>query len=95
MMHDVAMRRVRVEVRGRVQGVFFRASCVDRARALGVGGWVRNTIDGGVEAEFEGVPDAVEAMVAWCREGPPGAGVESVDRYDEPPTGERTFRVVR
>ena len=61
---------------GRVQGVFFRASCVERARALGLGGWVRNTLDGGVEAEFEGESDAVDAIVAWCAEGPPFARVE-------------------
>jgi len=62
--HDGGVRRVHVEVRGQVQGVFFRASCVERARALGVGGWVRNTLDGGVEAEFEGEPDSVDAMVS-------------------------------
>ncbi|HET9310960.1 MAG TPA: acylphosphatase [Actinomycetota bacterium] len=89
------VRRVQVRIRGRVQGVFFRASCVERARALGVGGWVRNAFDGSVEAEFEGVSEAVESMIAWCQEGPPGAQVDSVEVRDKPPTGERTFRVAR
>jgi acylphosphatase len=89
------VRRVHVEVRGFVQGVFFRATCIERARELGLAGWVRNTLDGGVEAEFEGEPDAIDAMIEWCREGPPLARVEAVDVRDEPPTGEREFRVTR
>jgi acylphosphatase len=89
------MRRVHVEVRGRVQGVFFRASCVERARATGLGGWIRNTLDGHVEAEFEGEPDVVAAMIDWCSQGPPSARVDHVDVRDEPPTGEREFRVAR
>ena len=78
-----------------VQGVFFRASCAERARALGVAGWVRNTLDGRVEAEFEGEPGAVDAMVAWCSQGPPSARVVGVEVRDEPPVGERDFRVTR
>jgi acylphosphatase len=82
------VRRVRVVVRGRVQGVFFRASCRRRASDLGLAGWVRNRADGAVEAVFEGEPGAVEAMLAWCREGPPDASVEAVDVGEEPPVGE-------
>ncbi len=69
--------RVHVVVAGRVQGVAFRAYPVDEARALGVSGWVRNLPDGRVEAEAEGERAAVEALVAWCRHGPPAAHVES------------------
>jgi acylphosphatase len=82
------VRRVRVVVRGRVQGVFFRASCRRRALVLGLAGWVRNRADGAVEAVFEGEPGAVEAMLAWCREGPPDASVEAVDVGEELPVGE-------
>jgi len=78
-----------------VQGVFFRASCVERARTLGVAGWVRNSLDGRVEAEFEGEPDAVAAMLAWCSEGPPAARVVGVEVRDEPPIGEHEFRATR
>ena len=87
------MRRVTVSIEGRVQGVFFRAACVELARELHLAGWIRNTLDGRVEAEFEGESAAVEAMLAWCREGPPHARVDSVDVGDEPRTGETEFRV--
>ncbi len=87
------MRRVHVVVAGRVQGVFFRASCAERARAAGVAGWVRNAEDGRVEAVFEGPPAAVETMVRWCREGPQHAHVGSVEIREEPPAGETGFRV--
>jgi acylphosphatase len=91
----MALVRRRVVVRGRVQGVFFRDTCREQARRLGLGGWVRNRGDGAsVEAVFEGPPDAVERMVAWCHHGPPRAFVESVDVDDDgPPAGETTFRV--
>jgi acylphosphatase len=86
-------RRAHVVVTGRVQGVFFRASCVREASARGLAGWVRNRRDGSLEAAFEGDPDAVAALVRWCRAGPPGASVDDVDVRDEAPTGERGFRV--
>ena len=75
-MADVV--RAHVQVSGRVQGVWFRASTADSARALGLAGWVRNTAQG-VEAVFEGPRGAVEAAIAWCHEGPPNAVVDNVD----------------
>ena len=80
-------------VGGRVQGVWFRDSCGREARSRGVDGWVRNRADGRVEAAFEGSPDAVEQMVAWCREGPPRARVDGVETTVEAPVGETGFRV--
>ena len=88
------MRRVHVWIEGRVQGVFFRATCVERARALSVSGWVRNMPDGRVEAELEGEPHAVEEMVAWCREGPALARVETFDMRELEPIGETGFRAI-
>ncbi|MGH8977887.1 MAG: acylphosphatase [Acidimicrobiia bacterium] len=85
--------RVRVVVTGRVQGVWFRDSCREQARALRVAGFVRNRGDGAVEAEFEGPPAAVARMVAWCREGPPRARVDGVETEDCPVVGEQVFRV--
>lgn len=85
------MKRVRLVVSGRVQGVFFRATCARRARALGLGGSVRNMPDGSVEAVFEGPSADVEAMVAWCRSGPELARVDEVEVHEEPLTGIRTF----
>ena len=67
--------RVHVVIEGRVQGVFFRASTRDEARARGLGGWVRNLPDGRVEALFEGDQRVVENMLAWCHKGPPYAYV--------------------
>jgi acylphosphatase len=89
------MRRVRARISGSVQGVFFRASCVDRAKALGLSGWVRNASDGGVEAVFEGEDAGVESMLAWCRKGPPYAEVDRVEVVEEVPTGAEGFRVTR
>jgi acylphosphatase len=82
-----------VSVAGRVQGVWFRESCRDRALAAGVAGWVRNLDDGRVEVVLEGPPAAVDEVVAWCRQGPPRARVDRVDVVDEEPVGERGFRV--
>ncbi|HEX3268108.1 MAG TPA: acylphosphatase [Gaiellaceae bacterium] len=87
------MRRVQVRVRGRVQGVFFRAEARARAESLGVAGWVRNAEDGSVEAVFEGADERVESLVDWCRRGPAGAQVEEVETVDEEPAGELGFRV--
>ena len=83
--------RRRVVVAGRVQGVFFRDSCRERASSEGVGGYVRNLPDGRVEASFEGESDAVERMVEWARQGPPQAQVDSAEVIEEEPRGEKAF----
>jgi acylphosphatase len=85
--------RKRVVVHGRVQGVFFRDTIRRLAQQRGVAGWVRNNPDGTVEAVLEGDEDAVDALVAFCREGPRGASVERVDVYEEEPEGVRGFDV--
>jgi acylphosphatase len=86
--------RARVQVRGRVQGVFFRAEARARAESLGLSGWVRNAGDGSVEAAFEGGPDRVESMIEWCRRGLVGARVDDVEVGYEEPVGESGFRVL-
>jgi len=85
--------RRRVLVHGRVQAVGFRASCLRRATDAGLGGWVRNTEAGDVEAVFEGPSQAVDALVQWCRTGPSWARVERVETSDDPPRGETTFTI--
>jgi acylphosphatase len=85
--------RRRVVVHGYVQGVFFRDSTRRLAQQRGVAGWVTNQWDGSVEAVFEGEPDAVERLVEFCRSGPRGAQVESVDVSEEEPEGLSGFNV--
>lgn len=87
------MKRARVIVSGRVQGVFFRASAREEAERRSLGGWVRNLRDGRVEAVFEGEDKAVDEMVDWCRTGPPSAVVTDVEVFLEKPTGEVGFIV--
>jgi acylphosphatase len=71
-----ACRRYRVS--GRVQGVFYRASAREQARALGLIGWVRNLADGSVEAVASGSPEALAAFASWLADGPPRARVSAV-----------------
>ena len=78
---------------GFVQGVGFRYAVERAARSRGVAGWVRNRLDGTVEAVFEGESEDVEALVAFSREGPRSAEVERVDVATESPEGLAGFRV--
>jgi acylphosphatase len=89
-MEGAVRRRIRVS--GRVQGVWFRASAEREAHRLGVSGFARNERDGSVTVETEGSPASVEAMVAWCRIGPPRAEVVRVDVEELPPQGSSGFR---
>lgn len=72
------LKSVRVMIKGRVQGVWFRAWTESQARKLALDGWVRNRRDGTVEALFHGPSDAVDHIVMSCRTGPPAARVEDV-----------------
>ncbi len=84
--------RRRVVVRGNVQGVFFRDSARRKAEGRGVAGWVTNRPDGAVEAVFEGDAEAVAALVEFCRRGPRGADVESVDETQRGARGPERLR---
>lgn len=90
-MSDAA--RSHVVVHGHVQGVFFRDSCRREAQKRGVAGWITNRPDGAVEAVFEGDPDDVAALVGFCRRGPRGADVGSVEEASEDPEGLTGFQV--
>ena len=87
------MKRAEVTVHGMVQGVFFRVETRDRARSLGLSGWVTNAPDGTVRAAFEGEDERVESMVDWCRRGPNGASVDTVDVAWVEPEGEQSFSI--
>ncbi|WP_441622722.1 MULTISPECIES: acylphosphatase [unclassified Cupriavidus] len=69
----------RIVVTGRVQGVGYRAACEDQARALGLGGWVRNRHDGSVEVMAYGPPEQLAALREWMRRGPPAAQVSGLE----------------
>jgi len=71
--------RAHLLVSGRVQGVCFRQSTLVEAQNLGVNGWVRNLMDGRVEAVFEGEEHAVKTLVNYCRQGPPEARVNNLE----------------
>ncbi|MEK6764973.1 MAG: acylphosphatase [Planctomycetota bacterium] len=84
----MAKVRLHVVIEGRVQGVFFRANTREEAISLGLNGWVRNCLDGRVEAVFEGEKDKVEKILKWCEKGPLGAIVRNVEENWEQATGE-------
>ncbi len=87
-------KRVKVTVKGIVQGVSFRYYTVQMAMRLNVRGWVKNLPNGDVQGCFEGEDRDVNALVDWCRIGPPHASVDEVDELNEQYTGEfRDFRV--
>lgn len=89
-------RRVRVVVRGVVQGVGFRYRTQEQSAALGLTGFVRNTGDGSVEVEAEGEETAVNELIAWLRTGPRHAVVVSAEIEELSPTNaEMTFEIVR
>jgi acylphosphatase len=87
------LARAHVVISGSVQGVFFRHEMRERAVSRGIAGWVRNNPDGKVEAVFEGPDEAVDSMIAWCREGPSLASVHEVEVTRERPEGLETFEV--
>ena len=90
-----------VVIRGRVQGVGYRAWAELTALERGLEGWVRNRRDGSVEAVFGGLDNDVAAMIAECRRGPPGAWVETIDQREAMPDeialrrGDELFSVLR
>ncbi|HET7731417.1 MAG TPA: acylphosphatase [Usitatibacter sp.] len=79
----------RLVIRGLVQGVWYRETMRREAERLGVTGWVRNRLDGSVEAVVQGESPAVEAIVRWARGGPPGARVEGLEEHPAEGTFER------
>lgn len=84
----MAPKRAHLWIQGYVQGVNFRHYTRQQAGLLGLTGWVRNLYDGRVEVVAEGEEDDVQALIAWCRHGPPSAEVEGVDVTWEPYRGE-------
>jgi acylphosphatase len=90
MKEDVLFMKSKVHViiSGRVQGVWFRAYTKQKAVQLGLTGWVRNTLDGNVEAVFEGEENLIQEMLDWCHHGPPSAEVEKVEVEKQTPSND-------
>jgi acylphosphatase len=91
----MGQKRIHLVVRGRVQGVYFRASTQREAKRLGLTGWVKNRDDGGVEIVAEGEEDQVKDLLVWSQHGPSTARVEEVDTRWRSYTGEYSeFKIV-
>ncbi len=84
----------RVVIKGRVQGVMFRASCAQEAKREKIVGYAKNLPDGSVEVLLEGDADAVEKVLSWCHQGPPSARVDTVNIHNVPTSNYSDFSVL-
>ena len=84
---------VHLIARGRVQGVWYRASAREQALQLGLHGWAKNCADGTVEIHAEGEQDTLEKFISWCRKGPPAAQVSALDIEWIKPQGLTAFEI--
>jgi len=89
----IPSERWRFSIRGRVQGVGYRAACCRRAQELGLAGWVRNCSDGSVEVQAEGNEHRLTELRVWCECGPPGARIDSIHGSRVATTGADWFEV--
>ena len=90
----MAATRAHLNITGRVQGFWYRASTQAKAEELGLTGWVRNCADGSVELAAEGERAVLVALIAWAHDGPPGARVQAVDvRWEAAAGGFAGFNV--
>ena len=90
------MESIRIRVFGRVQGVYYRASTQQKAKELGLTGWVRNCSDGTVEVLAQGKRTDLNALMRWCEDGPPLARVQKVNVHWNEQNEEHTdFRILR
>ncbi len=84
----------RIQVFGKVQGVFFRATTKTMADDLKLAGWVRNEPDGTVMIEVEGSKDKIEQMIGWCKQGPPFSRVDEVLHETLESKGHKDFKIL-
>jgi acylphosphatase len=89
------MQTVHLVIKGKVQGVFFRASTKDKAKELGIKGWVKNMPDGNVEVLAAGNKDQLENFIEWCRRGPTQAVVSDVVVSDAEESFLNEFRIIK
>jgi acylphosphatase len=89
------MPTVHLLIKGKVQGVFYRASAKEVADELQLTGWVKNTRNGDVEAVATGTEEQLQQFISWCKQGPPKAIVSNVEVRAREEEGFDTFKVVR
>ena len=87
------MIRYKINVKGKVQGVFYRASTQAKAKELGLSGWVKNHEDGSVLIEAEGEDQKLQKLLEWCRQGPGAAVVNEVEYEEIEPHGITGFEI--
>jgi len=87
-MSENNFQRVCIKISGDVQGVLYRSSSGEKSRELGLVGWVKNTLDGGVEIVAEGEGEDLNKLIRWCQQGPSFAKVRNVEVKWEKYTGE-------
>ncbi len=90
------MSRVRLQIFGKVQGVYYRHSARNQANLLALTGWVRNMADGSVMVEADGLPSNLSSFIDWCKQGPPNARVDSVkvDQLTDEIAGHKSFEIL-
>lgn len=89
------MKTVRLIIKGKVQGVFYRATAKDVADLLGIKGWVKNLPDDNVEITASATDEQLQKFIAWCKQGPPKARVEEVVVEELNPEEFNGFRIIR
>lgn len=89
--HDI--KQFNMTITGKVQGVFYRASTAETARKLGIKGWVKNNPDGSVQIAATGTSEQLQALLAWCRQGPSRAEVAQVTWEEHTPESFEDFTV--
>ena len=89
------MPTVHLLIKGKVQGVNYRAAAKGRAANLALTGWIKNTAEGDVEVTVSGEHEAIQQFIKWCRQGPPAAVVAKVEIKPMPETPFLTFSIMR
>ncbi len=89
------IKTISIQVYGKVQGVWYRASTRDHAQNLGILGTVQNKKDGSVYIEAQGTTTQLEALYAWCKEGPELARVDRIEQVEITPKSYPDFSVIR
>lgn len=89
------MPTIHLLIKGKVQGVFYRATAKEMAIKVGVGGWIKNTEEGNVEVVASGREEAINQFINWCKQGPSGAVVISIYRTNLPEKQFSDFTILR